>query len=242
MTRHELHFQDGVSDKFWTIELQGKRFTVQFGRTGTDGQTQTKKFASNAEAEKACEKLVAEKLKKGYSKGKPKSAKSAKPVKKVAAKKSAKGQKKSKGMYDDAVAFLARVEDPEEHEMNDRERFSAKQLAQLQRDFPGIPDDFIAYLREVGAGSFRECQFEVFQDFLTPEDRGIDPPDGEEHSEEVLLFGHDFSEYSGGFLPRRRWAVVLMGNGGHCYKVKKPFAKFIRGEMLMGPRGVDLRE
>jgi len=39
---------------------------VQFGRTGTAGQTQTKAFGSAGEAKKACEKLIAEKVKKGY--------------------------------------------------------------------------------------------------------------------------------------------------------------------------------
>src|SRR5439155_409904 len=44
----------------------GKDHTVQFGRVGTAGQTQTKEFATEAEAQKAYEKLVAEKLRKGY--------------------------------------------------------------------------------------------------------------------------------------------------------------------------------
>lgn len=66
MARREFQFQDGSSDKFWTIELEGKSFTVQFGRTGTAGQSQTKDFSSSADAEKACEKLIAEKVKKGY--------------------------------------------------------------------------------------------------------------------------------------------------------------------------------
>jgi predicted DNA-binding WGR domain protein len=66
MARREFQFQDGNSDKFWAIDLEGNSFTVQFGRMGTVGQTQTKAFRSAAEAEKACEKLIAEKAKKGY--------------------------------------------------------------------------------------------------------------------------------------------------------------------------------
>ena len=66
MTRREFQFQGGSADKFWAIELEGKSFTVQFGRTGTVGQAQTKTFNSVAEARKACEKLIAEKVKKGY--------------------------------------------------------------------------------------------------------------------------------------------------------------------------------
>jgi predicted DNA-binding WGR domain protein len=66
MARREFRFQDGRSDKFWAIDLEGRSFTVQFGRTGTAGQTQTKAFGSVAEAKKACEKLIVEKVKKGY--------------------------------------------------------------------------------------------------------------------------------------------------------------------------------
>jgi uncharacterized protein (TIGR02996 family) len=52
--------------KFWNITLQGKRFTVTFGKVGTAGQTQTKEFKDEAKAQKEHDKLVAEKLGKGY--------------------------------------------------------------------------------------------------------------------------------------------------------------------------------
>jgi len=61
-----FHFKDGSSDKFWRIRLEGTSFTVHYGRVGTNGQSQTKSFASESIAEKECDKLVAEKLKKGY--------------------------------------------------------------------------------------------------------------------------------------------------------------------------------
>jgi len=64
--RRELVFQDGSSNKFWNIELSGSSFTVTFGRVGTAGQEQTKEFGSDAEAKKAYDKLIAEKVKKGY--------------------------------------------------------------------------------------------------------------------------------------------------------------------------------
>ena len=63
---HDLVYRQGRSNKFWHIERNGSSFTVRFGRAGTAGQEQTKKFSSVAEAEKAYHKLVAEKLKKGY--------------------------------------------------------------------------------------------------------------------------------------------------------------------------------
>ena len=61
-----FEFHDGSSDKFWNIELSGNEHTVQYGRSGTDGQTKTKSFGDEAEAEKSFEKLIAQKVKKGY--------------------------------------------------------------------------------------------------------------------------------------------------------------------------------
>src|SRR5262249_45835176 len=66
MSRREFHYQEGNSQKFWAIDVAGSRFTVQFGRLGTAGQTQTKEFGSDQEAQKAADKLIAEKTKKGY--------------------------------------------------------------------------------------------------------------------------------------------------------------------------------
>jgi uncharacterized protein (TIGR02996 family) len=59
-------FSDVKSHKFWNIELQGNSFTVTYGRQGTTGQTQTKKFDSAAAAQKEHDKLIKEKLSKGY--------------------------------------------------------------------------------------------------------------------------------------------------------------------------------
>jgi uncharacterized protein (TIGR02996 family) len=59
-------FTDAKSNKFWNIDLQGTRFTVTFGKVGSKGQTQTKDFPDPAAARKAHDKLVAEKLGKGY--------------------------------------------------------------------------------------------------------------------------------------------------------------------------------
>ncbi|HZY89982.1 MAG TPA: WGR domain-containing protein, partial [Gemmataceae bacterium] len=59
-------YSDGKSNKFWNIDLRGASFTVTFGKVGAKGQTQTKDFPDAAKALKAHDKLVAEKLAKGY--------------------------------------------------------------------------------------------------------------------------------------------------------------------------------
>ncbi|RQO75509.1 molybdenum metabolism regulator [Pedobacter sp. KBW06] len=66
MKKH-LKYIDGTSDKFWEIEVADAAYTVVYGRNGTSGTSQTKSFSSNEECLKAAEKLLAEKIKKGYS-------------------------------------------------------------------------------------------------------------------------------------------------------------------------------
>jgi len=59
-------FQDGNSQKFWIIEYKGDSFTVNYGRLATEGQYLTKKFDTNDKCRVEFEKLIKEKLKKGY--------------------------------------------------------------------------------------------------------------------------------------------------------------------------------
>ncbi|HPH22219.1 MAG TPA: DUF6493 family protein, partial [Haliscomenobacter sp.] len=66
LKRH-LKYIEGNSDKFWQIEVNGQQFTVVYGKNGTVGTSQTKAFDTDEACLKTAEKLVAEKLKKGYS-------------------------------------------------------------------------------------------------------------------------------------------------------------------------------
>src|SRR6266542_4391635 len=64
--KRQLVYMDAQSSKFWNIELTGDSHTVKYGRIGTDGQALTKTFADEAAARKDLEKLIREKLAKGY--------------------------------------------------------------------------------------------------------------------------------------------------------------------------------
>ena len=69
MNRREFQLIEGTSQKFWAIELDAAAHSVHFGRIGTAGQTSRKEFATEAQAKASYEKLIAEKLKKGYVEG-----------------------------------------------------------------------------------------------------------------------------------------------------------------------------
>ncbi len=78
MPRYE--FSEGTSNKFWEINLSGTSFTTTYGKIGASGATTIKTFGSDADAKKEHDKLVAEKVKKGYTLiggAKPKAAKAA---------------------------------------------------------------------------------------------------------------------------------------------------------------------
>jgi predicted DNA-binding WGR domain protein len=64
MPRYE--FNEGSSNKFWEIKLNGSSFTTTYGKIGTPGQTTLKQWKDAAEAKKEYDKLVHEKTKKGY--------------------------------------------------------------------------------------------------------------------------------------------------------------------------------
>ena len=64
--KRRFEFVGGSSSKFWTVAVESTTVTVQYGRLGTAGQTNTKSFADHAAANKHAEKVIAEKLGKGY--------------------------------------------------------------------------------------------------------------------------------------------------------------------------------
>ena len=64
--KRRFEFVQGTSSKFYEVDVTSNSVSVTFGRIGTDGQTQTKQFASPAEAQRHADKQIAQKLKKGY--------------------------------------------------------------------------------------------------------------------------------------------------------------------------------
>lgn len=65
MKRH-FEFVRGTSSKFWQVSVADCTVTICFGRIGTSGQSQTKDFPSPAAAQQHADKMIAEKVKKGY--------------------------------------------------------------------------------------------------------------------------------------------------------------------------------
>src|SRR5688572_17539545 len=64
MPRYE--FSEGSSNKFWEITLEGTRYKVRYGKIGANGQTTVKDFGTEEKAKKEYDKIIGEKVKKGY--------------------------------------------------------------------------------------------------------------------------------------------------------------------------------
>ncbi|MES2015396.1 MAG: AAA domain-containing protein [Pseudomonadota bacterium] len=61
-----LRFEQGTSRKFWRVSVQGAELRVKYGRIGSAGQDNVKQFDSAERALRELNKLVEEKLRKGY--------------------------------------------------------------------------------------------------------------------------------------------------------------------------------
>ncbi len=59
--------KEGISDKFWEIDLQANSYTIHYGRSGAAGVVKTKEFDSKDKARTEYNKQINSKLKKGYS-------------------------------------------------------------------------------------------------------------------------------------------------------------------------------
>jgi len=68
MSANKRRFElvEGSSSKFWEVSVDGATFTVTYGRIGAAGLSKTTMCASEATARAEAEKVVREKLKKGY--------------------------------------------------------------------------------------------------------------------------------------------------------------------------------
>lgn len=69
MRKTYLEFIEGDSAKFWEAEIDGLVVAVRWGKLGTTGQTKTKSFDSIEAALQAADKMVSDKIKKGYVAG-----------------------------------------------------------------------------------------------------------------------------------------------------------------------------
>ena len=145
------------------------------------------------------------------------------------------------GKYDDVLQFLAKYEDSSESQMNARTTLTSDAAMKLEREFPGLPRDYIDYLIDVGSGAFRECQYAVYDGFIDPGDI-FDAETAASFGKRILCFGDNFSGDPADFLPEEDWRVVeLRHDSLDSHDPEQTFGEFIRDKMLMDSDGNGLR-
>ena len=110
MARQYFELIEGAHSKYWHIEVSGKSLLTHYGRIGSQGQTTSKSFAAQDLAKGAAEKLISQKLRKGYRKVTARTA--AKHVSSPASRKSATKKRSVRDSWDiiERVSWRARTE------------------------------------------------------------------------------------------------------------------------------------
>jgi len=66
MVKRYFELVNDKSSKFWEVSVTGKYLTIRYGKISTDGQTTTKEFRTPIEAKTQADKLIIDKIEKGY--------------------------------------------------------------------------------------------------------------------------------------------------------------------------------
>jgi hypothetical protein len=115
-------------------------------------------------------------------------------------------------MYEKELAYLNESEKNLDKSLiqNRRTRYSAEEIKELLELYPGIPQEYLAYLQEVGEGSFRSEFCTIFgdpmlvTDFLDDSLHEFLPDDADTT---LLQFGVDLDGNPLVFLLENNWTI-----------------------------------
>jgi hypothetical protein len=103
------------------------------------------------------------------------------------------------------------------------EKVSPAKIRRFRKEHPGIQEDYLAFLQNVGFGSIGDCQLALYSGPISPSDV-YDPVTAHEVGD-VVLFGDDFQGYCSGFDARGR--VVEVDPRGETRVVAPTFTRFL---------------
>jgi len=138
--------------------------------------------------------------------------------------------------FEKELAFLLEYE-----ESNDRYQLCEKELQSLKEKYPNVPNDYIAYLREIGVGTIREIQFRISDSPFNLKDLGLDGI--YDLPATILFFGDNYSgDFAGFDLSISKDEVIeFWHDSNEIYHTNKSFREYIQEQMLMDENGSDLR-
>lgn len=140
------------------------------------------------------------------------------------------GRFRTMNKYADVNAFLT----ANEQAPPNRTKLSNEQIARLREEYPGIPEDYLDYLKLVGWGSFRESQYMVYAEPV-PLTKCLHSSRGKGFGANTLAFGDDLSGYFGCFLADENWVIAESFHGAPLTRFDGSFGDFVRKRMQLGP-------
>src|SRR5687768_14760924 len=143
-------------------------------------------------------------------------------------------------MYEQEVAFLATVENPADP-TNRRHPLTPQAGEKLRQEFPDIPEEYLAYLREVGPGAVRECQYMIYG---APDWCDEEPLFSwfESGGRKLLVIGDDFAGNLFALDPDDQYRPLELDHETmDVWPFEGGFREFVREKMLLGPDDTDQR-
>lgn len=103
-------------------------------------------------------------------------------------------------------------------------RASAEEIVRLRERYPGLPEEYLDFLCEVGSGDIKELQI-----YSGPTSAYGIYPCVDETLSHILLFGDDFQGHCFGFDVEKNYQVVEVDpSGKFCLDVELNFSELIR--------------
>lgn len=154
--------------------------------------------------------------------------------------------------FEQEAAFLRAVEDRNDPQ-NIRKPLSREELQVLPQTIPGVPAEFLSWLREIGPGCYRECQVEIFgnprwfheiANFSKWTDHTAEFVEFGQSNPDLLVIGHDFAGNLYALdMSRKGWPVEIDHETLDLWDHEgADLRSFFRDLILMDEDGYDLRE
>lgn len=102
---------------------------------------------------------------------------------------------------------------------------SAERLSALETQFGTMPADYVAFLREIGAGPFGNDQYMLYDGLLTPDEIFSEIP---AEVSGLLLFGDDMQGTLQALDPQSRSVVEIDSVDMTVLRIAPSFEAFIR--------------
>ncbi|WP_417799157.1 hypothetical protein [Tenacibaculum sp.] len=137
-----------------------------------------------------------------------------------------------KTIFYEEISHLKKVEEKEGIE-NTRQRLGKKEIRKLRMYYENLPVEYIDFLKNIGAGSFREKTFRIYEGVFYLEELGIYP--SIDVNDKIKFFGDDYEDEYFGFDLKTKDCLVIEYSPGvdeTIHETGKTFKEYIREKIF----------